>query len=619
MNNADPEPSTYQRKLYGRLHRRFRKVNHAIKSSSEGVDGQRQPRKAAAQSHPVPYLSISNHPPDDEELRLIRNAVKTAESQLKLRREEFSSLQNMLPAAAPNELRPPSEIAQLEEHISRLVSITSPLRRLPPELLRVIFAFGMFPRPSMPELHYPDYAFAWPWTVSHVCKRWRDVTLSMPSLWCFLPPFDIMGVEGSRRKLYRYRNLLKLMIKRSQDRGLHIAVTGYTTDVLKRNNCIYDLYVQHAEKWESAAFHISPAQLYRFKNIQGRIPNLRSLSIWLSPSAVPVKLGHDIFSIAPNLVEVHVYAPNFYLQFPKSHIQLLAFQSSGFTTHVTPTITSNFAYLHTLILREQDIRGLNDLVAPSLEECYLGGAHRGILRAILMLFQRATESSLVDHPLKRLAISEEVNGCIDSEPATFISILKLVPGLWSLDCPVPPVEILSMLAQTDSVNSLVPSLRCLQLTAQCTMTSPVACGINAVITSRCEMDTDSHSASPFITQVQYFVIKAGSLSSTRVDRLTSCQLMLEQAWKRLPTTTPFDSILDHLSILKTLKELVSGALPGDTLNCWDAVSDNSHSNLHISSSQSAALCAHLAKCREAHIDPQSIAVWTLLFRIADLT
>ncbi|KAJ7608988.1 hypothetical protein FB45DRAFT_670999, partial [Roridomyces roridus] len=56
----------------------------------------------------------------------------------------------------------------------------SPLRRMPPELLRHIFGFALPILASEVDGRVTSHS---PWTSTHVCSRWRDIAISTPSLW----------------------------------------------------------------------------------------------------------------------------------------------------------------------------------------------------------------------------------------------------------------------------------------------------------------------------------------------------------------------------------------------------------------------------------------------------
>ncbi|KAL0564717.1 hypothetical protein V5O48_017323, partial [Marasmius crinis-equi] len=71
----------------------------------------------------------------------------------------------------------------LQRDIARYSSLHSPVRKLPPEILRRIFSFTCAEdHLNTPPLKSPTYAFH----LSSVCSRWREVTLSSPELWAKL-------------------------------------------------------------------------------------------------------------------------------------------------------------------------------------------------------------------------------------------------------------------------------------------------------------------------------------------------------------------------------------------------------------------------------------------------
>ncbi|KIM75160.1 hypothetical protein PILCRDRAFT_79293, partial [Piloderma croceum F 1598] len=58
-----------------------------------------------------------------------------------------------------------------------LVTLLSPIRRLPHELLGEIFRY------CLPRNYHKKGAHKAVMLPSHVCKHWRDVALSTPTLW----------------------------------------------------------------------------------------------------------------------------------------------------------------------------------------------------------------------------------------------------------------------------------------------------------------------------------------------------------------------------------------------------------------------------------------------------
>ncbi|KAF9039262.1 hypothetical protein BJ165DRAFT_1497143 [Panaeolus papilionaceus] len=583
---------------------------------------------------PVPHLHTSNDPPSEEETQLIRSAV-----------EIKSALATVLfdPPGAP-EPTPPPEIARLEDRILNLKTLTSSIRRIPPELLKLIFTFGMYPRPSMPDVHYPKYLLDYPWNVSQVCQRWRDVALSLSLMWAYLPPFRMSGAVPSSA-VRRQCAALEEMIRRSRDIGIHVVITGDMASTSADQNPIIDILVKHSEKWESVALRLSPVHLYALRNAQGRIPNLRRASVWLWASSIPNGLDVNLFAGAPKLVDVYSFSSNVQLQFPRSRLSYLSFHSSGIGDQVSHTISSNIAHLEALLLDfvnlpqfttpillpklkrfrflfnlMQDMSGLNNFIVPVLEECHIGGTHEEILQASLALFQRSNQVPFSVYSLKKLAFDENVAKAIFSQPATLVSILELASDLQSLDSPLLPIDILTRLAKFDG-QPLLPRLECLRFTLLSEITHAHACGVNAIAALRCELEADLDHyplQSPSMKPLRCFVIMPGYGGSAFQNDLAQCQRSLEEVWGCAPNipdspvntteTSPEEHEGHHettsgspvIEMLQSLKDSLTTVLP-------EPVSGNPSSELYISREQATEVSFHLQKCREDCVSARYIA------------
>ncbi|KAI0932754.1 hypothetical protein AcW2_001285 [Taiwanofungus camphoratus] len=96
------------------------------------------------------------------------------------------------------------------------------VNRLPPEILGIIFQYAKAPvfdgHPSFYEDFYPQFSVWEPAmknpvdiTVTHVCRRWRDVALGMPSFWTSI---DDKHTKAQPNLLQRSRiSPLKLLLK----------------------------------------------------------------------------------------------------------------------------------------------------------------------------------------------------------------------------------------------------------------------------------------------------------------------------------------------------------------------------------------------------------------------
>ncbi|KAJ7207710.1 hypothetical protein B0H12DRAFT_1195570, partial [Mycena haematopus] len=119
------------------------------------------------------YLRLlnTNEPPQDPDLALIRPAAEKTQARLACLEAEISLLKEQL-----NRLE--AEHAVLSEYHSQNLTILSPLRRVPLEILSEIFQWTL-PRISDAPLDISNS----PWVLTHVSSRWRAVAVSKSSLW----------------------------------------------------------------------------------------------------------------------------------------------------------------------------------------------------------------------------------------------------------------------------------------------------------------------------------------------------------------------------------------------------------------------------------------------------
>ncbi|KAJ6491036.1 hypothetical protein C8R45DRAFT_901342 [Mycena sanguinolenta] len=121
-------------------------------------------------------LSSSNEPPVDAELSVVRPVAQITSAHLALLDQEISRVKGRL-----RELE--KEHTALSESHAQNMSILSPLRRVPTEILGEIFSWTL--PLSLSHQSVVDVENC-PWVLTHVCRRWRAVALSTPSLWSLI-------------------------------------------------------------------------------------------------------------------------------------------------------------------------------------------------------------------------------------------------------------------------------------------------------------------------------------------------------------------------------------------------------------------------------------------------
>ncbi|KAJ7879187.1 hypothetical protein B0H14DRAFT_3773701 [Mycena olivaceomarginata] len=174
------------------------------------------------------------------------------------------------------------ERESLDAEVRKHEGALSPLRRMPVEIVSLIFKF------AAPFRSYVMSVKEGPWILSAVCSRWRTIALSQPNLWAefvlnFVDDPDISESAG------RILPLVEAHLERSQK--LPLAITFFPYEELEcteAEQALLDLLAAHCDRWETVALYGSTL-LYDtlIGSIYGRLPILRKLDIRFCPQFKP--------------------------------------------------------------------------------------------------------------------------------------------------------------------------------------------------------------------------------------------------------------------------------------------------------------------------------------------
>ncbi|KAJ7812034.1 hypothetical protein B0H14DRAFT_2377905, partial [Mycena olivaceomarginata] len=132
----------------------------------------------------------------------------------------------------------------LDTEIRKHEGALSPLRRIPPEILSLIFDF------ASPFTECFMIIEDGPWPLSAVCSRWRSIALSQPSLWTELWLDFAEGPESVAGILL----LVEAHLERSQKLPLTITFGPlYLNQRLctDTEQAVLDLLATHCDRWET--------------------------------------------------------------------------------------------------------------------------------------------------------------------------------------------------------------------------------------------------------------------------------------------------------------------------------------------------------------------------------
>ncbi|KAJ7138212.1 hypothetical protein C8R44DRAFT_695340, partial [Mycena epipterygia] len=119
-------------------------------------------------------LLNSNEVPLESDSTFVQSAISKAGVRLACLDDAISELRDRMKQLE-------EERASVLIQLAQNAAIISPLRRMPPEVLGEIFSWTL---PSVGALKHGHLGVAYsPWILTHISSRWREVSLSIPSLW----------------------------------------------------------------------------------------------------------------------------------------------------------------------------------------------------------------------------------------------------------------------------------------------------------------------------------------------------------------------------------------------------------------------------------------------------
>ncbi|KAF5352875.1 hypothetical protein D9757_012105 [Collybiopsis confluens] len=259
------------------------------------------------------HLLSTNFPATDLEIPGVLTAILETERRLRLLEKQFDDLgvnaidggayvaDSFVPTQADEIstqlLRSQKEV---RDQLLQLHSTLSPLRRLPPEILGLVFSLAL---PGKGGIQM-DNTFVL-WRASQVCRLWREILCEgTPHIWSSIE-IDCMNTEKSSMT----STLLQLALRRSGTRPLSIRFRfsrrnpfGVLTEM--EESCL-DLLTKESFRWrELELIYIPIAALARLNaSIRNRLPLLCRLIV----EDVPASLASDTpstaeaFGVAPRL------------------------------------------------------------------------------------------------------------------------------------------------------------------------------------------------------------------------------------------------------------------------------------------------------------------------------
>ncbi|KAG1816484.1 uncharacterized protein BJ212DRAFT_193016 [Suillus subaureus] len=173
----------------------------------------------------TPYSRFPNTDRSTVEVegRSVINVIAERQQQLDAVLHEISGLEAVMDSIKNLHQQVVEKKEKIKQSMNLHKALVSTLRRLPTEILSQIFNH------CLPEtkLLLPPSALKAPMLLTGICRRWREVAVGMPNLWCRL------YVEVDNRDWERAAFCYDLWFKRSQGRPLSLAFGCYHSTKLR--------------------------------------------------------------------------------------------------------------------------------------------------------------------------------------------------------------------------------------------------------------------------------------------------------------------------------------------------------------------------------------------------
>ncbi|KIM44128.1 hypothetical protein M413DRAFT_443171 [Hebeloma cylindrosporum] len=193
----------------------------------------------------------TNYVPGDTEIAEIKQYVSSVHHKLTQYDARIAELE-----AALQEIT--KKRTELHTIVSAHEALISPLRRLPPEILQLIFVW------CLPQNHNSVmHASEAPVLLGRVCSEWRRISLATPEVWASLhivpPNVNFSNPGSSAARFERKRELVKMWLERSGACPLSISLVWFAGDSeeeVKLCASILEVLVPMCGRWKTLDFQV---------------------------------------------------------------------------------------------------------------------------------------------------------------------------------------------------------------------------------------------------------------------------------------------------------------------------------------------------------------------------
>lgn len=476
------------------------------------------------QASPVAHLFQSNQAPTEIEIALIQETIRLAET-----------------VDRPDGSEPSKDVITLADELKRAhIALLSPLRRLPPEILGLIFEAVIV----YPHFYSPPH-------LSQVCHSWREVAMSTPSLWKTIAlnlrtPGPVNGFPSIPAQV----SILDLRLQRARNSKIHVLLD--VSELSHAEHPAFQKILDCSDRWHQAWISLPTSVIPLIDRIKGHLNALHALTL-----KVPGEEPFEVFQDVPLLRHVVIDAAqrpslpwsqlesfeerNCIIVAKQRKIGLLASASTlqicWPRSLIIPTgfICTNLETLHVSFVSEAaHLNFFIRIQAPKLKELRVEKVSLDISQDISVMIRRGPSPCL----LQRLMLNH-----VFFTPTPLTTLLCLLPELEELHINLPHRSNLQkfIFDPTIDVAPFVPKLRKLLLRVHSIQGYEDI--IAQVVSSRCEAlstsTTGLQGTRPVIIILQF------RHNSTRLRELK----LLEGSLKDMPEAPK--ALLYQTAILET--------------------------------------------------------------------
>ena len=218
-------------------------------------------------------LLQNNISPLDSELRELSTTATNLSQQCSGLDDDISAMQNSL-----DQLKRKRDALGAE--VQKYQTVTSPVRRLPADVLCEIFQWNVeFDVSTLSFFDSLDIGEG-PWLPSYVCRRWREVALSFSKIWTSvsvkLPSFDVDNGKKATGSSF----LLGLQLARSATQFLGVRVEYHDFESkLNSYHPIIITLVPSSTRWKDFVACMPSKAFHALSPLSNILPNLRFADI----------------------------------------------------------------------------------------------------------------------------------------------------------------------------------------------------------------------------------------------------------------------------------------------------------------------------------------------------